>query len=441
MPSRRRSADGTRSWFAAILLACLLIPVGPDPLPADDPPELPSESMAVRRADGEEAEPPTGTITTAGWPIGDSDGTGLNLAWRKGEYTVVPYGIGWLNIAWDSSRTQTGAFTLYVLSEETQGEPSFTVNARATRLGVDVTGPKIVGADSSGRIEFDFFGQALSENRASVLLRQAYGEFAAEGWRVVGGQTNDVISPLDPHVLNYSVARGGGNIGYRRPQLRGELFVPLADDIGQMTLQASISRTVVNDFASDPVTGGEDAGWPTVMGRAALALGEGETAVIAGLSSHIGEEGVDFGTDPIQDDARFLSWSLNLDLTLPASKRFGLRGEFFWGDVLGTFQGGIIQEINPIRRTGIRSIGGWGEVWFYPTEKWRTHAGLGIDDPYNSDLSDAMRSQNQFYFANVIYRFTPLFTVGLEVSWWETRFVGLADGKALRIETVMQYRF
>lgn len=52
-----------------------------------------------------------------------------------------------------------------------------------------------------------------------------------------------------------------------------------------------------------------------------------------------------------------------------------------------------------------------------------------------------MRSQNQFYFANVIYRFTPLFTVGLEVSWWETRFVGLADGKALRIETVMQYRF
>lgn len=52
-----------------------------------------------------------------------------------------------------------------------------------------------------------------------------------------------------------------------------------------------------------------------------------------------------------------------------------------------------------------------------------------------------MRSQNHFYFANAVYYFTPLFSVGLEVSWWETRYVGRADGKALRIESVMQYRF
>lgn len=34
-----------------------------------------------------------------------------------------------------------------------------------------------------------------------------------------------------------------------------------------------------------------------------------------------------------------------------------------------------------------------------------------------------------------------LFSVGVEVSWWETRFIGLARGEAARIETVMKYRF
>lgn len=33
-----------------------------------------------------------------------------DLAWRKGEYCIVPYGIGWLNVAFDTSRTSTSPF-------------------------------------------------------------------------------------------------------------------------------------------------------------------------------------------------------------------------------------------------------------------------------------------------------------------------------------------
>ena len=37
---------------------------------------------------------------------------------------------------------------------------------------------------------------------------------------ILGGQTWDVISPLNPRSLNYSVYWWAGNIGYRRPQVR-----------------------------------------------------------------------------------------------------------------------------------------------------------------------------------------------------------------------------
>jgi hypothetical protein len=147
--------------------------------------------------------------------------TDEGLAWRKGEYLIVPYGIGWLNTAYETSRTVTGAFVLFVLPGDVQGDPSFIVNARATRLGFDVTGPMILGAETAGRIEFDFHGQAETENRTGVLLRHAYGEFKTPTSRFVAGQTWDVISPLLPTTVNYGVGWAAGNIGYRRAQVRG----------------------------------------------------------------------------------------------------------------------------------------------------------------------------------------------------------------------------
>ena len=384
------------------------------------------------------------------------------VAWQKGDYRIVPYGIGWVNIAFDTARTQAGSFTIFAQSRDVEGESSFSVNARASRFGTHVTGPEIFGGETSGRVEFDFFGSAQTENRAGILLRHAYGEFVGENWRAVGGQTNDVISPLIPNMQNYTPGWGAGNIGYRRAQSRFEWWQDYAD-AGRLTLQGSINQTIVTDFATDPLTGGEDAGWPTIMGRIAfrpewsahqrefseagcrphsgyLAPGTGLRPEI-GFSGHIGREQVDFTTAPLADDEQFTSWSFNVDFYAPLTDNFGFQGEFFWGDVLGTFQGGIIQGIDPTTRQGIQSIGGWGELWYEVTDRVHTHAGFGIDDPRNADLSAGRRSQNHFWFGNVVFDVTKLFSVGLEVSYWKTKFVGLSDGEAVRVETVMKYRF
>ncbi len=378
--------------------------------------------------------------------LGDVSPADEDWGWRKGEYRIIPYGSGWLNVAFESSRTTTGAFALFVQSDDLQGEPSFIVNARATRLGFEVLGPTMLGASTAGRIELDFHGQAETENRSGVLLRHAYGEFTTPSSRFVAGQTWDVISPLLPYTVNYGVGWAAGNIGHRRAQIRGEQFLDLGE-AARLTMQASLNRSIVVDFAGSPDIQGEDAGWPTVMGRLALATGElAEEALFAelGVSGHIGQEGVDFQTPPVEDDRRFLSWSLNVDLRFTVLRHWGFQGEFFWGEVLGTFLGGINQGIDPVTRRGIGAIGGWGEAWVYWTPQLHSHVGYGIDDPRNNDLGFAAagrRTLNQFAFANVWYDITPLFDVGFELSLWHTDYVTLRDGEALRAEMAVRYSF
>jgi len=366
----------------------------------------------------------------------------FNLSWRKGAFRIVPYGIGWLNMAFDTARTANGAFALYVISPDQQGEPQFSVSARATRLGFNVTGPHLLNGESGGRIELDFHGFALTENKTGVLLRHAYGEFRAGPWRVLGGQTTDVISPLYPNVLNYTVQWAAGNIGYRRAQFRVEREFSM-DSGGNLLAQASLNQTIVSDFVGAPDVRGEDAGWPTVMGRVAWSWsGPGPELVrTIGLSGHVAQLGTDFLSPPPEDDRRFLSWSFNVDVQWPLSDRCGFHGEFFMGQGLGTFLGGINQGVDPIEREAIRAMGGWAEFWYHWTAELHSHVGFGIDDPNDNDLSPGRRTQNHVFWANVVYNVSKVLEVGLETSWWETRYKGLRKGEAARIEFVMRYHF
>jgi len=146
---------------------------------------------------------------------------------------------------------------------------------RRTRLGADVSGPPITwygGATTGGRVEIDFEGSFVIENKAGVLLRHAYWEAKNDDFRVLIGQTSDVISPLYPDTLNYSVGWFGGNIGYRRAQFRLERYFHLSH-ASRLIVQGSLNQTIVPDFAADPGVRREPSGWPVIEGRVALEMG------------------------------------------------------------------------------------------------------------------------------------------------------------------------
>jgi hypothetical protein len=264
-------------------------------------------------------------------------------------------------------------------------------------------------------------------------------------------KTWDVISPLYPGVLMYSVGWGGGNIGYRRAQFRGERYFALSD-VSMLTLQGSLNTDIITENNPSSLVG-DHAGWPVIEGRAAMTLGErgpGCRPMEFGVSGHIGEQIYDFNPpflNPVVGLAR-RTWSINADFRIPIGPRLGVQGEFFTGENLGAFLGGDVQGIDagtsalPGSRVPIRSTGGWFDVWYDWSPRLHSHAGYSIDDPLNQDVTSG-RIYNAFAFSNLIYDLTAKFLVGVEITSWKTIWVGPSAGVAdsIHCDFVAKYNF
>jgi hypothetical protein len=366
------------------------------------------------------------------------------FSWKKGDFTITPYGFLWGNMVYATERTSPGSYTLFVQSASTQPEDEFIVDARNTRLGFDVLGPRIpcLGcAQSGGKVEVDFQNSVLStENKATIMLRHAYAEVKNEEFRLLAGQTWDVVSPLFPGMLMYSVGWDGGNIGYRRAQLRGERYYALTDT-SLVTAQLSVNQQVFPD--STTTIKGETPDWPIIEGRTAWTIGErGKDGlpITMGVSGHVGEQQFDHTVVGLNNRRR--TWSGNIDFRMPITDRFGVQAEAFTGENLAAFLGGIGQGINPVTLDGIRSSGGWFEIWYDWSPSLHSHIGYSVDDPNNNDVQwVGGKSYNQFVFGNLVYDLTKSFIVGVEVSSWKTIYVGQEPGDSVRCEFVAKYGF
>ncbi len=381
------------------------------------------------------------------------------LAWTKGDFRIVPYGYLWASMIYESDRTFPGAYTLFVPSRDKEGEDAFIIDARRTRIGMNVEGPRVPlfnCAKTGGKVEIDFHGSFIVENKPGVLLRHAYWEAKDERFRLLVGQTWDVIAPLYPNTLMYSVGWGAGNIGYRRTQFRLERYVALSDRF-LWTVQGALAQDVISDFGSSATVDREPVDWPVLEARTAVTLGyRGKNChpMTFGVFGHIGEQGFDFRANsgppnflPPADDARIGTWSLGADVHVPITSRFGCQGEFFYGENLGTFLGGIVQGVCPCQRDGIRSVGGWVELWYDWTPRLHSHVGFTIDDPVDGDLLTGRKYNHQIY-GNVSYDVTKQLNAGLELSGWKTLHKGddpgdpdLAPGESVRLEFVTRYGF
>jgi hypothetical protein len=390
------------------------------------------------------------------------------LVWGKGDFHIVPYGILWGDMIYASRRTVPGQFILWVESEEKQGEDSFIIDARRSRVGIDVKGPTVGlfgGITGGGKVEVDFFGTFVTANQPAVRLRHVYWEAKNDDVRFLVGQTWDLISPLLPSTVNFSVGWAAGNVGFRRTQFRIERYFHVTDDI-IWTVEGALAQDVIQDFtggstAADIIR--EPVDWPIIQGRTAVTFGNaayGDLPVTLGVSGHIGETGFDFldgfPANPAlgpEDDARFQTWSMNADVKVPVTDRLRFQGEFFTGANLSNILGGIVQGVCPCLRVPIRATGGWAEVSYDLNPCLQTNVGFGIDDPNDAD-SLIGRTYNRFIYTNLWYKLTPRWRTGFEVSVWRTSYHNRTDepgftpiagptepGRSVVLDWTTQYRF
>jgi len=375
-------------------------------------------------------------------------------------YPVDLYGFIKLDAAYDSSRTDLGNFARWVASDG-KNDNQFNMTARQSRLGLRFDGPDVEGMETGGRVEIDFY-EGGSENKNRLMMRHAYMQVAWPDYDVVllAGQTSDVISPLVPPTLNYSVAWWVGDIGYRRPQVRVTKGVTMAHDT-TVHIQLAAARTIgdTGPFGAG-ADSGEDAGFPSLQARSALTfpLLDGKKATV-GISGHWGEEEYDFD---VQDRSKHLAtWSANLDVKLPICKWLTLSGELWTGRNVDAYLGGIAQGMVVESDAGsyvngkgwdadtemfvhageVDSCGGWLALELGPFDRWSYGVGVSMDDPQDSDLPDDARTQNVSCWGNVRYSINEAVQAGFELSYWDTEYKKARDGDSVRAQTSFIYTF
>ncbi len=167
-----------------------------------------------------------------------------------------------------------------------QRSGSFVIDVRTSRLGLNIMGPKALGADTKANIEIDFWGgTAVSGSGARQGIPMIRHGYAQLDWKtdlysayLVFGQTWSVnmAMPAQPTTLTYVPFGENGNIFIREP------MIWFGQKIGNNVFSVTL------DLAAARVLGGADTGnaatniYPGVNGTQADDRGPGEASKMPG---------------------------------------------------------------------------------------------------------------------------------------------------------------
>jgi hypothetical protein len=366
--------------------------------------------------------------------------------WLKTKYGVTLYGYFKLDVAYDDSRMNQGNYARWVEPETQSGDDNQSnITANQTRFGLKFDTEERHPVRTRGQVEADFYGAGPAENKPELLLRHAFLEleWPEKEIRLLAGQTSDVMSPLNPPVLNYTVNWWCGNIGYRRPQVRFTKGFKGAKD-AKYTLDLALARNIGHDGPFDPGDTGEDEGVPALQGRFAFAVPLGkEWTGSFGFSGH--EGGEEWDLDATGNNVELDSSSIGFDFSIKQGDKLGFTGEIFDGKNLDSYLGGIGNGIVVPAAGGapteISSTGGWVNIGFVPRKKTTVNFGAGADAPDQEDLPQGYRSRNNDIWGNVLYDLTPATRLGLELSYWETSYKGQDKANDMRMQGSFIFNF
>jgi len=361
---------------------------------------------------------------------------------NKPAFNVDWYGYFKLDGAYDQNLTSHGNFVMWVEPRTySSDDEQFNMTANQTRLGVKLNGQGYDDVKVNGNIEFDLYANVaggVDQNKAMLQLRHAYFSVEKNNFKLTAGQTWDMVSPLNPATLNYAVLWGCGNIGYRRPQVSmwykmqpgsqtsvdigGGFFRTIGTDL---TPSFTLSLGETTDGPDD----GTDNAIPTFQGIVDVKHNWTENGWFrAGVSGMWGQMKAETN---LGGSEKYESWVASGHLMISFPQGYGFSGEVFSGTNLAKYNGGILQASTI---DGVDAQGGWVSAWAKVAPKFKLGAGYGLDDPKDEDIS-AGRAKNTCYYGNIIYSFIPQASVGLEVSQWETEYVGAESAKNLRAQT------
>ena len=392
------------------------------------------QAAIARLSDGMPADAAAAPTT-----IRTKKGTGLSF-----------YGFVRLDVQYSDSRFQDNQLAGWVLSEDGAAPPGvgskrdqsdLTMHGRLTRLGMNLDGGKLKDLgepDLTGAIEIDFYGGG-SDSRNLFRMRKAYLQLDWGDVQLLAGQTWDLMSPLIPAVNADLCMWGAGNLGDRRPQIRGT-WSPDEDHAWSIAGMAGLTGAIDgDDLDADRVPDGESSSKPTLQGRVGYkgALGEDLPFEIGIWGYKAWEE----PSTPVAGKRKFDASALGLDIQATiVPDLLSVKSEIWSGENLDDVRGGILQGVNSTTGDEIGARGGFAELWLKASPTTNVIFGYSTDDPENRDLNAADRAKNTVMYVAVKWSSGPM-TIGGEYLNWETDYVSLGNGTANRFVAYVAYSF
>lgn len=378
-----------------------------------------------------------------GWSRATRTGTALRF-----------YGFLRLDAYYNTARMTDPVKPFAVLPENSgfgRNNNQFALDARLTRIGFEFDAGKIGRAHTTALIETDFGNSPLgtSESRETPRIRLAYANFDFGDVTIRIGQDWDVISPLCPSVNSEMCNWGAGNIGDRRPQIQ---FTWAPDDEGgaNFGFEASLGLTGAVDSADNDGIGGRtnfdgfDSGLPQFQARVfcsfdSWATDRRGTIGVWGLISSL-ETDMPFG-----GETEFTPFAIGMDMILPLTADFTLRGEAWYGQALADSRGNMFQDINTLTGEEISGWGGFAELAWQVADDLRLTFGTSLDNPDDSNLNSGLAGENRALnwtsYVATQYSFNENLRMGLDVAYWESHWAGVGMGNAIRINWYTQLDF
>jgi outer membrane murein-binding lipoprotein Lpp len=342
------------------------------------------------------------------------------------KYRVRLSGIVLLNVFSNRGATDNQDFPEYAI-RAAPGMSTATLGAtlRQSELGLEVFGPQVFGARTSGDLQVDFAGgfpQTLNgANYGLLRLRIAKMRMDWQNTSVIAGQDNLFFSPLSPDSLaslSVPTLAYQGNLWGWIPQIRVEHRFNLSDDE-----QISIQGGVLDNFTGEPppilqmervAQAGESSSQPAYALRTAWTSKAFGRPMTLGAAAYYSRQNWGF-------DRRADGWAGLADWEIPLPSRFYFSGELYRGRAIGGIGGGVGRSIlfsgDPSLSTtqvrALAAIGGWSQIKFKATSKLDFNGAFGLDNPLAKDLlvfpvsqsyADPTLAQSRAGLVNFIYR-------------------------------------
>ena len=303
-------------------------------------------------------------------------------------------------------------------------QASFGATLRQTEIGLELFGPTLAGAKTSGNVQLDFAGGFPSTpngvNFGIARLQTASLRLDWKDTSVVAGQDSLFISPLSPTSfasLATPAFAYAGNLWGWTPQLRIEHRFNLSDQ-QTLTLQGGILDNldwqIPNNQYFRAATAGESSGQPAYAFRSAWSRPVLGHPLSFGTAGYYGRQNWSTG--------RFVdAWAGMTDWQIPILRRLTLSGEFYRGRGVGGLGAGIGRAVlyggdpayasTPIR--GLDSAGGWSQLKFQLTPKLELNGVFAEDNAFAHDVRgfavdannfSTIEGRNHGELGNLIYR-------------------------------------